>query len=98
MDETELVAALIATAIKEHFNSIHTQQSQLEQDRLLIIITEIEKKMADLYHIQKVRKIKLNNDNDDDGVVMLAYVDKNFKGTCHAWERKGIRKKTALKR
>ena len=72
MDKTELVAALIVEAPKNHLRSINTQNDQWEQN--VIYVEEIVKGMSDLYQMQKVWNIKLDN-NDDDYEVMVTNID-----------------------
>ena len=54
----------------------------MEQDGLPINAERIVKKMSYLYQIQKVRNIDSDNDDDEDGEVMVTNIDKNFKGAC----------------
>ena len=60
VNETDLVAALIAKAPEDCLRSLNTLKGQLKQDGLPITVKEILKDMLDLYCIKKERNMKLN--------------------------------------
>ena len=53
VDETELVAALTAVALKDYLSFINTQKGQMECDMLLVFVKEIVNEMSDLHQIKK---------------------------------------------
>ena len=59
---------------------------------VLIPVKDMRKKMLDLYWMQNVVNIKLENNNDNDGKVMLTNIKKNFNRTCYVCGKKGHRK------
>ena len=67
VDTTKLAESLIATASKDYLSSINTGKGHLEQNMLPVTVNKIVNNRSDLFQMQKVRNIKLKNDDKGDG-------------------------------